>query len=128
MSRRAEVTYKGFVFVALTFCEQGLYSSMLVTRDPHGAKWASGTLGTFACESEAERFAIQYGMAEVDHRSTVEPVPSQQKPSPDADGRKAQRTPHHNKRACVLLQGGVNTASSQENESDHPLPRESADR
>jgi hypothetical protein len=46
---------------------------MLIVRGPDGIEVATHELGHFPCAAEARRFAVAYGMAEIDHRQT--PVP-----------------------------------------------------
>jgi len=69
MREGTEVTYKGHVLIALAIPERGTYTSMLITHDPDGERRASGTLGTFSSAIQAQGFALQHGMAEIDRRS-----------------------------------------------------------
>lgn len=46
---------------------------MLIVRETDGVELATGVLGHFACALEARRFAVAYGMAQIDHRHTPEP-------------------------------------------------------
>ena len=69
----AEVTYKEFTLRPLAAYDEGMYASMLILREPDGTQRATEVLGRFACALEARRYAIAYGMAEIDHRRLPEP-------------------------------------------------------
>jgi hypothetical protein len=49
--------------------ERGAYVAMVVVREPDGVERASGALGRFSFRSGAYKFAIDYGMAEIDKRT-----------------------------------------------------------
>ncbi|SAL66208.1 hypothetical protein AWB67_03649 [Caballeronia terrestris] len=66
MRDSAEVGYKGFSLTPLTVEEDGSYTAMLIVCDPDGVQRASGALGNFPSALEAMRFALRYGMAEID--------------------------------------------------------------
>jgi hypothetical protein len=57
----------------LATIEDGLYAAMLVVRGVDEVQRASGVLGHFPCKAQACRFAVQYGMAEIDKRPLPEP-------------------------------------------------------
>ncbi|SAK86771.1 hypothetical protein AWB78_04469 [Caballeronia calidae] len=73
MSHTRDVTYKGYRLTAMAIVDGEMYSAMLIVCDPSGTRRASGTLGKFASAIGAERYALAYGMAEIDHRSA--PLP-----------------------------------------------------
>jgi len=73
MKEASEVTYKGHVLIALAIPERGMYASMLITVESDGVRRASGTLGMFPGAFQAQDFALQHGMAEIDRRPL--PVP-----------------------------------------------------
>lgn len=68
MQRGYEVLYKGFVLSPLAVDDGGLHTAMLMIRTPAGEMRATGALGQFACALSARRYALEYGMAHVDHR------------------------------------------------------------
>ncbi|SAL85718.1 hypothetical protein AWB68_07779 [Caballeronia choica] len=63
------VTYKGFVLLPVVAPDDQMYAAMLVIRAPDGVQRSTGVLGDFPCPLEARRFALSYGMAEIDHRT-----------------------------------------------------------
>ena len=67
------VTYKGFVLLPVIAPDEEMYAAMLVIRAPDGVQRATGILGDFPCPLEAQRFALSYGMAEIDHRTIPPP-------------------------------------------------------
>jgi len=69
----AEITYKQFTLRPLAAFDEGMYASMLILRKPDGTQRATDVLGRFACPIEARRYAIAYGMAEIDHRRLPDP-------------------------------------------------------
>ena len=68
-----EIIYHGQALIPLAAFDDGLYAAMLVVRGADGVQRASGVLGHFPCKAQACRFAIQYGMAEIDKRPLPEP-------------------------------------------------------
>ncbi|SAL07436.1 hypothetical protein AWB81_08087 [Caballeronia arationis] len=62
-------TYRGFSLIPLTVFERGAYVAMVVVREPDGVETASGVLGRFSFRSAAYKFAVDYGMAEIDKRT-----------------------------------------------------------
>jgi len=75
MKEASEVTYKGHVLIALAIPERGMYASMLITVESDGVRRASGTLGMFPGAFQAQDFALQHGMAEIDRRPLPLPLP-----------------------------------------------------
>ncbi|MDR5857761.1 hypothetical protein P9239_02910 [Caballeronia sp. LZ062] len=74
MNSDPEVLYKGFVLTAIAVEDAGgLYTAMVIIRTPAGGLRASGGLGQFACALQARRYAIEYGMADVDERDPPQP-------------------------------------------------------
>jgi hypothetical protein len=71
--QRPEVIYKGFALVPVITSDDGMYATLLTIREPDGTQRATDVLGEFPCPLEARRFALQYGMAEIDHRKVPEP-------------------------------------------------------
>jgi hypothetical protein len=68
-----EIVYHGHALIPSAAFDEGLYAAMLVVRGRDGVQRASGVLGHFPCKAEACRFAIEYGMAEIDKRPVPEP-------------------------------------------------------
>ncbi|MDR5781160.1 hypothetical protein QCE63_17195 [Caballeronia sp. LZ065] len=68
-----EVIYKGFALTPVVAPDDGMYTAMLIVREPAGTQRATGMLGEFPSPQEARRFAFLYGMAEIDHRKAPEP-------------------------------------------------------
>ena len=66
--RNNEVAYKNVVLIPLAAYDEGLYAAMLIVREINGLQRASGVLGHFTAPAEARRFALEYGMAEIDDR------------------------------------------------------------
>ena len=62
----AELTYKGIVLIPLAAFDAGSYAAMLIVETPDETKRASGVLGNFPTADEACRYAVEYGMAEID--------------------------------------------------------------
>jgi hypothetical protein len=60
------VPYKGWTLLPLAVGSTGSFASMLVLRRPDGHRSALGSLGDFATEKEACKFAIKYGRSVVD--------------------------------------------------------------
>jgi hypothetical protein len=73
MHQTRDVTYKGYRLTAMAVVEEDLFAAMLIVRDPSGTKRASGMLGKFASAIGAERYALAYGMAEIDHGPAPSP-------------------------------------------------------
>jgi hypothetical protein len=71
--QNAEVLYKSFVLIPMAAYDEGLYASMLIVKKPDGVQRATGVLGLFPCPVDARRFALSYGMAEIDERRLPEP-------------------------------------------------------
>ena len=63
---RVEVAYKGFVLIPLAAFDEGSYAAMVITKTPDQSQRASGVLGSFADADAACRFAVEYGMAQID--------------------------------------------------------------
>ncbi len=63
-----EVLYKGSILIPLAAFDDGLYASMLIVGKSDGVQRASGVLGHFTNSDAARKFAVEYGMAEIDHR------------------------------------------------------------
>jgi hypothetical protein len=59
-------SYKGWTLIPLAVGSTGSFASMLVLRGPDGHRRALGSLGDFATENEACKFAMKYGRAVVD--------------------------------------------------------------
>ncbi|MDR5741250.1 MULTISPECIES: hypothetical protein [unclassified Caballeronia] len=68
MESQYEVLYKGCTLTPLAVEDGAFYTAMLILRAPDGGMRASGALGQFACALSARRYALAYGMADVDHR------------------------------------------------------------
>ena len=75
--KEAEVTYKNVVLIPLAAYDDGLYAAMLIVGESSGVQRASGVLGHFPCPVAARKFALDYGMAEIDERGVTEPECSQ---------------------------------------------------
>ncbi|WP_250535741.1 hypothetical protein [Caballeronia sp. AZ10_KS36] len=77
MKSAPQVLYKGFALTPVVVHEAGgLFTAMVIVRDPTGAVRASGEIGQFASVLEARSYAVQYGMADVDDRQP--PMPDKQ--------------------------------------------------
>jgi hypothetical protein len=63
---KSELTYKGTVLIPLAAFDDGSYAAMLIVESPDETQRASGVLGNFPTADEACRYAVEYGMAEVD--------------------------------------------------------------
>lgn len=74
--RDAEVTYKNVVLIPLAAYDEGTYAAMLIVREQDGLQRASGVLGHFACALDARKFALGYGMTEIDARRRAQPEPA----------------------------------------------------
>ncbi|SAK51971.1 hypothetical protein AWB76_01633 [Caballeronia temeraria] len=72
MTQPDDVIYKGHVLSAIAISERDGYAAMLVVRDPCGTRRSSGMLGEFTSASGAVRYAVAYGMAEIDHRQSAQ--------------------------------------------------------
>ncbi len=68
-----EIVYHGQALIPLAVFDEGLYAATLVVRGLDGVQRSSGVLGHFPCEAAACRFAIEYGMAEIDKRPVPKP-------------------------------------------------------
>lgn len=64
----AEIAYKNVVLIPLAAYDDGLYAAMLIVREGDGLQRATGVLGHFPCPVDARKFALAYGMAEIDER------------------------------------------------------------
>jgi len=73
MNSGYEVHYKGFILSPLAINDAGFYTAMLIIRTPAGDMRASGPLGLFASALSARRYALEYGMADVDERDPPRP-------------------------------------------------------
>ncbi len=71
--QNAEILYKSYVLIPMAAYDEGLYASMLIVKKPDGVQRATGVLGLFPCPVDARRFALSYGMAEIDQRRLPEP-------------------------------------------------------
>jgi hypothetical protein len=67
------VNYKGFILLPVIAPDGQMYAAMLVVRAMDGVQRATGLLGDFPCPLEARRFALSYGMAEIDNRTIPPP-------------------------------------------------------
>ena len=63
---KAQLTYKGTVLIPLAAFDEGSYAAMLIVETPDESQRASGVLGNFPTADEACRYAVEYGMAEID--------------------------------------------------------------
>lgn len=68
-----EVVYKTFVLTPLAAYDDGMYAAMLIVRKPDGTERATDVLGRFPCAVEARKFAIAYGMSQIDARLLPQP-------------------------------------------------------
>jgi hypothetical protein len=68
-----EVRYKGFTLSPIAVDEGNYYTAMVIIGAADGEIRASGALGQFACALSARRYALAYGMADVDHREPPMP-------------------------------------------------------
>ena len=75
--KEAEVTYKNVVLIPLAAYDDGLYAAMLIVGELSGVQRASGVLGHFPCPVAARKYALAYGMAEIDERVPAEPEHAQ---------------------------------------------------
>ncbi|VXC96900.1 conserved hypothetical protein [Burkholderia sp. 8Y] len=74
MNSDPEVLYKGFALTAIAVEDAGgFHTAMVIVRTPSGGLRASGALGQFPCALQARRYAIEYGMADVDERDPPQP-------------------------------------------------------
>ena len=64
----AEIAYENVVLIPLAAYDDGLYAAMLIVREVDGLQRATGVLGHFPCPVDARKFALAYGMAEIDER------------------------------------------------------------
>jgi hypothetical protein len=67
------ITYKNVVLIPLAAYDDGLYAAMLIIGEMNGLQRATGVLGHFPCPVDARKFALAYGMAEVDERGPAQP-------------------------------------------------------
>ena len=63
---KVEVAYKGFVLIPLAAFDEGSYAAMVITKTPDQSQRASGILGSFSDADAACRFAVEYGMEQID--------------------------------------------------------------
>lgn len=66
--RDAEIAYKNVVLIPLAAYDEGSYAAMLIVRELDGLQRASGILGHFPCPVDARKFALDYGMTQIDAR------------------------------------------------------------
>jgi hypothetical protein len=71
--RDAEIAYKNVVLIPLAAYDEGTYAAMLIVREQDGLQRASGVLGHFPCPTDARKFALAYGMTEIDARWLAHP-------------------------------------------------------
>src|SRR5690348_9185248 len=71
--QRPEVRYRGHVLTPVIELDDGMYAATLIMRYADGVQRTTGVLGEFPCPVEALRFALQYGMAEIDQRQLPAP-------------------------------------------------------
>ena len=64
----AEIAYENVVLIPLAAYDEGMYAAMLIVREIDGVQRATGVLGHFPCPVDARKFALAYGMAEIDQR------------------------------------------------------------
>lgn len=62
------VTYKGFVLIPLAAFDDGAYAAMVIVEQPDQSQRASGVLKRFSNPDAACRYAVEYGMTEIDRR------------------------------------------------------------
>ncbi|KQR76451.1 hypothetical protein ASG35_15435 [Burkholderia sp. Leaf177] len=74
--RDGEIAYKNVVLIPLAAYDDGTYAAMLIVREFDGLQRASGILGHFACALDARKFALAYGMTEIDARRDAQPDPA----------------------------------------------------
>jgi hypothetical protein len=77
--KEAEITYKNVVLIPMAAYDDGLYAAMLIVGELSGLQRATGVLGHFPCPLAARKFALDYGMAEIDERSLAEPEQAQRR-------------------------------------------------
>lgn len=63
---KAQLTYKGIILIPLAAFDAGSYAAMIIVEVPDEFQRASGVLGNFPTADEACRYAVEYGMAEID--------------------------------------------------------------
>jgi hypothetical protein len=63
---KTQLTYKGIVLIPLAAFDAGTYAAMFIVEDSDESQRASGVLGNFPTADEACRYAVEYGMAEID--------------------------------------------------------------
>jgi len=71
--RDGEIAYKNVVLIPLAAYDDGTYAAMLIVRELDGLQRASGILGHFACALDARKFALAYGMTEIDAQRDAQP-------------------------------------------------------
>jgi hypothetical protein len=74
--RDGEIGYKNVVLIPMAAYDGGTYAAMLIVRELDGLQRASGILGHFACALDARKFALAYGMTEIDARWQVRSEPA----------------------------------------------------
>ncbi|AME26058.1 MULTISPECIES: hypothetical protein [Burkholderiaceae] len=74
--RDGEISYKDVTLIPLAAYDDGTYAAMLIVRELDGMQRASGILGHFACALDARKFALAYGMTEIDARWRAYPDPA----------------------------------------------------
>lgn len=65
---KTQLTYKGIVLFPIAAFDAGSYASMLIVEELDQSQRASGVLGNFPTADEACRYAVEYGIAEIDTR------------------------------------------------------------
>ncbi|SAL07087.1 hypothetical protein AWB81_07898 [Caballeronia arationis] len=73
MAPLTELTYKGYALIPVIAQDDNMFAAMLIIGAPDGVRRATGVLGDFPCPLEAQRFALSYGMAEIDRRTSPQP-------------------------------------------------------
>jgi len=63
---KTQLTYKGVVLIPLVAFDAGSYAAMFIVEESDESQRASGVLGNFPTADEACRYAVEYGMAEID--------------------------------------------------------------
>jgi hypothetical protein len=89
---KSEVRYRGFVLTPSTEFVEGMYSARLTVRAPDATLRSENALGRFYTEVEARRFAILYGMAEIDGRELPDAKRAEDDPK-SATTRALRKTP-----------------------------------
>jgi hypothetical protein len=68
------ITYKGFELIPLAAFDEGSYAAMVIVEQPDRSQRASGVLERFSNPDVACRYAVEYGMAEIDRRQDCEAI------------------------------------------------------